>query len=260
MTILRRLLYLAISIPVIIILIWLFAVPEDLIKTIVEDSISDSGKPAINASLKGISKGIFFTVHADTLEIEIDKTKALKITDISGRINLAHLLKMQLAFSVKGKIGTGIIEGIFKLPETGALKIENVELGSIPYLISTGLKASGLISATLNLKNNIIDIIFKIPDVDIQSSIKGVPLPVNSFHKVQGTLYLKKNRVKVKSISLEADRGYARLKGDITGGMMNLSLEIMPSRGELSSLESTLISRYQVSPGYYLIPIKGPLL
>lgn len=260
MTRFRNFLYLAISIPVLIILIWLIALPDSLIKTAIEDSISSHRKPNINASIKGLRKGIFFTVYADSLDLKIDRTTALRITDISSRINPLYLLKKQFAFSIKGKIGTGDIEGFFKLPDKGSLKIDRAEINAIPYLASAGLEGNGLISADLNLTDNIIDVIFKIPDADIQGLAMGMPLPISSFRKIQGALSVKENTITITSISLEGDRGYARLKGNITNGFMNLVLELMPSAGKLNSIESTLMSRYQISPGYYVISIKGPLL
>lgn len=269
---LRNFLYPAIGIPVFIILLWSLAIPDSFIKNTVEEAISGFGKSGISASLKGVRKGIFFSVHADSLEMDIDGKTALKITDISGRINFLHFFKRQFAFSVRGKIGTGVIEGFFKLPlrfvgagkpdgaGQGSLKIKDAELDSVPYLASAGLEARGLVSADLSLKNNTLDVTFKAPDADIHGSVKGVTLPVKSFHKIQGALSMKENSIRIKSISLEADRGYARIKGDVTGGIMNLVLELMPSANELSSMESALISRYQISPGYFIIPIKGPLL
>jgi len=266
---LRNFLYLAIAIPVFIILVWYFVLPSSLIQTKIEDTISNKGRLNINASINGFRKGPFFTVYAESLELKIDKTPALRITDISCRINPLYLLKRQVAFSIRAKIGTGDVEGFFRLPvrlgesdeaETGSLKIDKAEISAIPYLNSVGLDGSGLISANLNLKNNVIDVIFKIPDADIQGSVMGMPLPISSFHKIQGALLLKENTIKITSINLEGDKGYARIKGNVTGRFMNLTLELMPTAGELNSIESTLISKYQISPGYYVIPIKGPLL
>lgn len=260
MTKFRYIAFLLIGVPVFIILIWSLALPDSLIKTTIEASISSRGKSNFNASIKGLRKGIFFTVYADSLELKIGKTPALRITGISSRINPLYLLKKQFVFSIKGKIGSGDIEGFFKLPDSGNLKIDRTELNAIPYLASAGLEGSGLISANLNLTNNTVDVIFKIPDADIHSSAIGMSLPISSFRKIQGALTLKENTIKITSISLEGDRGYARLKGDITNGFMNLILELMPSTAELNSIESTLISKYQISPGYYVIPIEGPLL
>ncbi len=260
MTRVRKLLYLAISTPVFIVLIWFFAVPDSLIKTIIEDSISNRGRPKTDISIKGLKKGLFFTVHVDNLELNIDNTPALIITDISSKFNPLHLLKKQFAFSFKGKIGTGNIEGYFRLPEDGNLKIDNVELSAVPYLASVGIEGRGLISAELNLKNNTVNVIFKIPDADIKGSVGGIPLPISSFHKIQGFLSLEGNTITIKSISLEGDKGYARLKGNITNGFMKLVLELMPDADELKPVESMLIGQYQISPGHYVIPINGPLM
>jgi len=40
---------------------------------------------------------------------------------------------------------------------------------------------------------------------------------------------------------------------------MNLKLELMPDQDKLSDIESMLIGKYQVSPGYYAIPVRGPV-
>ncbi len=256
----RNILLLIIGIPVFILLLWLIALPDSIIKTTIENSISNNGRLNINPSIKGLRKGLFFTVYAESLELKIGKTAVLIITDISGRINPLYLFKRQFAFSVRGKIGKGDIEGYFKLPESGSLKIDKAEFASVPYLTFAGLYGKGLISARLNFKNNIIDAVFEIPDADIHSSTMAIPMPISSFRKIQGALQLQGNTIKITSISLEADKGYARIKGDVINGTMNLSLELMPSAGKLEPIESMLISKYQISPGYYAIPIKGPIL
>ena len=260
MTKLRNPLFLIISIPVFILLLWLIALPDSVIKTTIENSISNNGRLNINPSIKGLRKGLLFTVYADSLELKIDKKTALIITDISGRINPLYLLKKLVAFSIRGKIGTGNIKGFFKLPESGSLKIDKAEFSSIPYLASAGLQGKGLISARLNFKNNIIDAVFEIPDADIHSSTMAIPMPISSFRKIQGALQLQGNTIKITSISLDSDKGYARIKGEVINGTMDLGLELMPSAGKLEPIESILISKYQISPGYYIIPIKGPIL
>jgi hypothetical protein len=41
---------------------------------------------------------------------------------------------------------------------------------------------------------------------------------------------------------------------------MNMNLEVMPISGMLEDYETMLLSRFRVSPGYYVIPIRGPLM
>ncbi len=259
MTKFRNILYLAIGIPLFIILLWLFAVPNNLIKEKIEDSISNSGRANISASIEGLRKGPFFTLYADSLDIKIDKKPALKITAFSSRFNPLYLIKKQLAFSIRGKLGTGNINGSFKLPEGGNMQITRAELNAIPYLKNISIKSDGHVSADFTLKDNAMWILFEIPDLHIQdSTVLMFPL-IKSFHKIQGVVSLKGNTIKVKSVSLEGEKGYARIKGEITNGFMNLILELMPDTNKLKPLESMFIGKYVVSPGYYVIPIRGKL-
>ena len=108
------------------------------------------------------------------------------------------------------------------------------------------------------LKNNFLTVAFKVPDLDIDDSDSVIPL-LNTFHRLQGSLSIENSIIKITSISLEGDKGYARLKGDIANRRLNLSLELMPDENKLSTGESMLIGRYIVSPGYYVIPIRKRL-
>jgi hypothetical protein len=99
---------------------------------------------------------------------------------------------------------------------------------------------------------------FKIPDLSIHESEIVIPL-IETFHRIQGSFSITSNRIELESVSLEGDKGYARLKGNITNGVARLKLEIMPEAARLSSLETMLITKYFVSPGYYVVPLEGSL-
>ena len=92
-------------------------------------------------------------------------------------------------------------------------------------------------------------------DVDLaQARVRQAEAALESTDK-----QIENSIIKITSISLEGDKGYARLKGDITNRRMDLSLELMPDENKLSTGESMLIGRHIVSPGYYVIPIKKSL-
>ncbi len=255
---LRNILYFIIGIPVFILLVWLFAVPDNLLQYKIEDAISNAGQGNVRASLNGFKKGLFFTVHADSLDLDFDKAPALTITDLAGCLAPRYLIQKKLAFSIKGKIGTGDINGLLKYPSEGEIKIDRAELRAIPYLTQLGIKTNGYISANILIKNKSAQFAFRVPDLDIQESAVMIPF-INSFRRVQGILSVTGNDVRFDSVSLEGEKGYARLKGDIKDRFMDLSLELMPSVNKLSSLESMLIGKYIVSPGYYVIPVRGPM-
>jgi type II secretion system protein N len=260
MTLFRYLLYAALIIPLFVILVWYFAVPEKIITASIEDSITQHLGPGVKTSLQGLNKGLFFTVHAGSIDFTVNGTPVLRITDIWGRLNPLQVFKKKIAFSVKGKMGAGNINGNFQFPGNGTLRIDNGDINAITYLASAGLKGKGFLSGDLSIRDNTLDAVFHIPDADIQGMPRGVPLPMNVFKNIQGALTVKENTVTVKSISLEGDKGYARLKGDIINGNMNLKLEVMPISGTLEQYEIMLLSRFRVSPGYYVIPIKGRLM
>lgn len=246
------------GIPIFLIFIWLVAVPDDLILEGLEGGIRRSGNGKMRLSVDGFKKGIFFTLHADTLNLQVDNRPVLKITDVTGRSSLRYLTGGQLGFVIKGKIGTGDVNGIVKLPLEGDIQITRAEINEIPYLKQFDMDIKGNISSDITIHGDTAKVVFNVPDLDIDDSGSVIPL-LNTFTSLQGALSLKADTTKVDSISLNGDKGYARLKGHITGNVMELSLELMPYAGKLSDMESMLISRYIVSPGYYVVPIKGPL-
>lgn len=256
---LRNIVFILIAIPVFVILVWFFAIPDELLQERIEDLISTAGGARISASLKGLRKGLFFDIYAEGLALEMDGRPAIEIRDLWGSFNPLSLAKRELSFSMKGKIGTGEINGSFSFPRGGDMTIEEVELNAISYLTSLGIRINGHLSASLALQNDTMHVIFQVPDLDMGNSELAIIIPfVDSFNKLQGILTIRGNNVKVKSVTLEGERARARISGDITNGYSNLTLELMPSV-KLNSVESMLIGKYQVSPGYYVIPLKGQI-
>lgn len=256
---LRYILCTAISIPVFLILLWFFAVPDKLIKERMIDAVAKSGDGSISLSFAGFKKGVFFNIHAENLYLNLDNKRAIHITDFVCNFTPRYLISKQIAFSIAGKIGTGNIDGIVKLPHDSRITVDRVELNAVPYLTGIGIESKGYLSAYITIKKDTANIVFEVPDLGIQDSALTMIPFVDTFRKMQGALAVKGNVIHVDSVSLEGDKGYARLKGDITNGVMNLSLELMPAADKLNTVESMLIGKYIVSPGYYVIPIKGPL-
>jgi type II secretion system protein N len=245
---------------VFILLVWYVSIPDDLLKEEIEDSVSNSQDLNINASVKGFKKGLFFTFNAEGLDLKRGDIPVLSVTDISGRLNPLYLLKKELALSIKGKIGTGDIVGHFKLPAYGSMSIKNASLISIPYLTGIGIESNGYISADILLKENAVQVVFEVPDLDIKDP-DSMTIPfITSIRRIQGAFSIKGGTIKLDSTSLEGEIGYARLKGSVKNGLMDLVLELMPSPGRVKQAELMIIEKYMVSPGYYVIPLKGPLM
>jgi hypothetical protein len=255
---LRYILLPLLGIPVLCILLWVVAIPDDLIRDHIEHAVARSGNSHMSLSVKGFEKGIFFALYAQSLHLTIDGKSALTVTDFTGSFSPGYLTEGSLGIKINGKIGTGNISGILKLPLDGKVTIDSAELSAVPYLLDLPVDINGTVSAESNIRDNAIDIIFDVPDLHIDDSASVIPL-LNTFKRLQGALVVKGNLISLDSVSLEGDKGFARLKGDIRGNVMNLALELMPIAKKLSTMESMLIGKYVVSPGYYVVPLKGPM-
>ncbi|MBI4686821.1 MAG: type II secretion system protein GspN [Nitrospirae bacterium] len=243
-------------------LVWFFAIPDSLIKDTAEGVLST---PQLEVSAEGITKGLPFTVYADTLNFKIKGVNALKITGIRLRLNLFYLFKGQTAFSITGALGKGSVKGDFRFPEDGYIEVTNMDIEEIPYLSSLGLKGNGVLWGRLDIGTDVSQVRFKISKAHIEGLLPAMPLSLSVFQNIQGAFSITNDIVRLNSIALEGDKGYARLKGNISlrgkasGGFMNLTLELMPIESKLEPFEAELIKRYMVSPGYYAILIEGPL-
>ena len=255
----RTVLYLIIGVPVFLSLVWLFVIPTSLIQERIEDAIASSGNGELSLSVSGLRKGIFLNLYAENLTLELDQKPALEIVDFRMNFTPRHLSDFRLAFEINGDMSGGKVHGTVQLPLDGTIYIEQAELNDIPYLKRTGIDIYGHMSSEISLKGDSVKAVFQIPDLNIRDSVITVIPLINSFRKMQGALSLTGNNLKVDSVSLDGDKGYARLKGTITNGNMDLSLEMMPEANKLNAMESMLIGKYIISPGYYVVPIRGRL-
>ncbi|MEW6602228.1 MAG: type II secretion system protein GspN [Nitrospirota bacterium] len=255
---LRNILLVLAFVPVLLILLWTIAVPLDLIKERLESSVTGQADGSMTLSLNGLRKGIFFSLYAESLELKIDNSPALIITGFTGRLSPCCLADLRLGFDMKGRIGTGDVSGTIKIPLEGSIRAERAELSEVPYLTRFNTAVNGHVASDIGINGNELRIIFNVPDLAIDDSSSIIPL-LNTFTKLQGALTLKGSTIQVDSISLDGTKGYARLKGKIVGNIMDLSLELMPETDKLNTLESMVVGKYIVSPGYYVVPITGPL-
>ena len=97
-------LYGALGLIVFLILVWLFAVPNDLIQEKMEDAVSRSGNGNLSLSIDGLRKGIFFSLYADAVNLSVDNKPALRINDFSINFIPRYLTAGELAFAINGNI------------------------------------------------------------------------------------------------------------------------------------------------------------
>ena len=83
---------------------------------------------------------------------------------------------------------------------------------------------------------------------------------MNLFHSISGSIDIGENIIHITSVSLEGKDVNARLKGAIKDNIMDLIVELMPRKAFLENpLFLNEVDKYKVSPGYYVIPVRGYL-
>ena len=165
---LLKFLYGVTGLIVFLILVWLFAVPNELIQQKMEDAVSGSGDGSMALSIEGIRKGVLFSLYADALSLSIDNEPAIRINDVRINFTPRYLTNGEPAFIIRGMVGTGTIEGLLKLPMKGNFNINEADLDAIPYLKKYGMSVTGHLSSDIILKNEKAKAVFNVPDLHIQ--------------------------------------------------------------------------------------------
>ena len=246
------------SVPFVFWFIWM-AFPATSIQSIIEDSAGD-GK--ITMEVLRLRKGFFYTLHIDKVLMKSSGEELVSFSNIHSRINPLSLIRMRLDASIDGTMGTGKISGSAILAKNSVqakLDCRDVDMQEMPFLKHAGIRGAGTISGRFLLADDKGRVEFVTKNAAFEpADFSGIKVPMNFFREVTGSLSIEGNAIEVVSVSLEGKDIYARLKGVIRNGAADLAMELMPSG---SFLENPLFlmetSRYRVSPGYYVVPIRG---
>jgi len=239
--------------------VWFIAIPDSLIIGMLENSIRSDG---LRVETEGFRKGLFLNFAIERVSLKKGGNSLFSIEDITGRVSLLSLLLLRLDMSFGGNIGKGKVSGDIDTiwrDNRISLHIDEVDIEGIPFLGLVGVRGSGMFSGDFRVKGNKGELKFLIKDARFKSiSFSGVPVPMGMFHSAKGMMVINKGIIDVRSFTLEGKDIYARLKGNVRDGNLDMRMEVMP---DPSSVYKTFLSiqlgRYNVSPGYYVIPISG---
>jgi type II secretion system protein N len=240
--------------------LWI-VIPVALIEDIIAESMSGR---RITAETKGLRKGFFYSLRAEKILVKSDSIEILSFEDAVFRIHPFRLILLQSKIAMNGKFGGGDISGNMHFAGNSAqIKLDagNVSINRIPFFERAGIRGTGTFGGRFILTNDEGRIEFAADGVKFEPAVfSGIQVPMNLFSRVSGALATKENIIQVVSVSLEGKEIFARLKGNIQNSFMDLIMEVMPGK---SYLENPLllagIERYRVSPGYYVVPVRGSL-
>lgn len=239
---------------------WLVAVPASMLESMVEENLK---RGALHADLVGFKKGLFLSFSSEALDVNKSGERLFSVEDLRGRLELLQSLKrMKAVIAFKGSMGGGGLRGTLRIKGKSYsldLALEGADLEKLGLFEHTGLKGSGALSAEAHMADNAGDVRFSVTDARLKPmNISGKPIPLNMFHTVRGALNIKGREIEVKSVSLEGKGLYARASGTIRGGMLDMTLELMPE-AEADLVMSVVAGRYRVSKGHYKIPVRWKL-
>jgi hypothetical protein len=167
--------------------------------------------------------------------------------------------------SLDGRIGAGHFSGdaiLSKNMITVNIDFMQASLMDMQFLKISGIRGTGDVSGKFTLIDQKGHLEFLVKDAGIEPAVfAGVTVPLNFFNTIKGSLDIEGNTFDLASVSLEGRHIFARLKGVIKDNVMDLRMEVMPQKSFLENpLFLSQVDRYQVSPGYYVIPVKGNLV
>ncbi|MBF0557585.1 MAG: type II secretion system protein GspN [Nitrospirae bacterium] len=240
---------------------WYIAIPDSVISDLIENSLKDGN---MSIQVTHLKKGLFFNLSLERIELKKSGNALLSIENATGRINPLSLLMMRLTLYFSGNIGGGTINGrmdLIKGKNHVGLDIRNAHLEEMPFFVLIGLDGKGVLSGGLSLDNGEGNTRLDIREMALKSGVfGGASVPLELFDSARGAFSISSGVLKVVSFTFEGRGIYARIKGLITSGATNLTMELMPDRTFTASNPLFyLLENYKVSPGFYSIPINSNL-
>jgi len=239
--------------------LWLVALPQSLLADLI---VRSAGNTPFRVDLTNFSKGLFYNFSADGVTLLKADRPVASLEDVGGRINPLALFLLRVSLKLDGVLGGGDFHASVGL-SPGKTRVvahaDNVRMERVPFMKMIGLDGSGLLSGRADVSGGKGEVTFSARDARFRpASFGGITVPLDIFRTARGALEVDGQTLRITSFSLEGQGIYARLKGVVTGGYLRGTMEIMPDKSfALKEVLSGTLGRYEVSPGYYVVPIKS---
>ncbi len=261
----------AAAVALFVVLTLLF-IPDQVLRDTVTRGLESAG---FTFTATRFGKALPLGIRAEGVTIGNDRGPILKADRAVVRLSLLPLLAGRVNIAGTLRIGTGEVSGTFALRGGGKSTIaaHGIKLEDLPFFATvTGTQVKGVAtvrgsySGRATAATGALQV--EITNADLRGvKIGEVPLPDAGFDTVRGALKVGGGRLTLESLTLQGEGLYVRLKGDlpVTASLpaspLNLTLELMPKPQFLEKQKFVflLLTKYQSSPGYYQIPIRGVL-
>lgn len=226
----------------------------------------------IKIKLIGFKKGIFYTLRAEQGLILLypgtegtsssanqEIRPIIIIQDINVTPDLHSLLELTPRLNFSGQMNHGKINGTITEERRGmALHIdgENIQINGLPIIDKIGVYGDGNLMFNFQRRHGKGEITFSIDNAMLNGALTGISaLPLHLLRNVRGLLTIGDALITVNSLTMEGKGIYVRIKGIIKESNFNGNIEIMmDSAFDLYPTLKSLLARYNVSEGFYVIP------
>jgi type II secretion system protein N len=236
-----------------------FVITEETVRSLITDSISHE---SLSLEAGEIKKGLFYTISLDSLRLRGSHGEYLSFQDIHGVVNPLGLFFLRLNISFDGETGGGAVSGRVNLARKSRealFRFSKVRMEDVPLIQRAGIKGTGTLSGNFNMIDNKGHMDITAENAQFQEAVFGsARVPLHFFQNARCSVAIDGDTVSIVSMYFEGKDVRARLKGHIRNAFMDLIMEVMPGK---SFLENPFLlaglERYQISPGYYRIPVTG---
>jgi type II secretion system protein N len=253
----------AVSLAAVVALIWaawLIAVPAGLITGKLDEGLANG---PVRVEFEGLGKGLFYSINADVLRVfkAGDNREIVILEDLRAGLNIPSVFSLSPCIDLRASLSGGSIRGRACTDGSLILSAEDVNLSGLGIEKSvTGLRAGGRARLDINTVAGAGEARFQITGMSfLPYKYMGFPLPLDLLDKARGLVLIENAVATVESATLEGEGIYARAKGKVGGGRVDMKLELMPSEEvERSQPYFSMLQNYRVTPGLYEIPLSMP--
>ncbi len=252
--------------------LWYVAVPENLIVGLIEGSVKSE---IFSLKAENLKKGLLFNFTVERMTLlkmnsqdtheKIPKggtIPLLVMEDVHNRVSPLSLLTLHPELTFKGTLYGGSLLGTVNLTKKAwHMQGSTISLHGIPLFGLFGIQGEGILSGEVRSLEGVGEARFSADHLKLRNtSLDKVVLPLDLFHTMRGTLKFVGATVDIQSLTLNGDGIRARIRGTLRGKLLDSSIEVMiDSSAAQGPLFQAMLSPYQVSPGYYVIPVRATL-
>lgn len=184
----------------------------------------------------------------------INGTKLLSFDEVMLDLHLSRLFFGHIGMDIDSKE----INAAFSVGLDGNIKgdanFTNLPLDTTAFIPDADISFIAPISGKVIVSDRKADIEVRADQITWKRlSVAGMNLPLDIFEKGRGGISVQENRIIVKSVAFDGNKGYARLSGEISSRQRLFMLELFPKDWDDFTLAP--LHRYMVSPGQYKIPL-----